>query len=133
VTKNDSRAVGYSITVLLAFNNTNPAVLGFLDEFCAQHDIEPILRKTESSNRLEINKRGDIQKFLKLVRSSLIARHTETEILLQHLLPGLELGKSSSKEGFVTLMGYVDRIREETPTRVEPKYDQAYFREEWGL
>ncbi|QSG06353.1 LAGLIDADG family endonuclease [Halapricum desulfuricans] len=62
----------------------------------------------------------------------MIARSEPVEVLLKHLLPGLELGKHSDEDGFIELMGYVDEIRKHTASSGDPKYDQDYFRTEFG-
>lgn len=129
VGKTPDTKVGYNIHPKLHFSNRDQTVLGFLDEFCEIHGIEPQHRETKTSFRLELNRRDDIHHLLRLVRPHLIARHEEAELLLKHILPGLEMGKASSREGFLELMEYVDQIR----IRDDVKYDEAYFREEWEL
>lgn len=132
VVKASDRAVGYAIQPGIYFSSQDKPFLGFLDEFCAQHDLEPTLRETDTSHRIEISRREDLETFLRLIRPYVIARHDEVEILLKNLLPGLEMGKASSKEGFYQLMEYVDEIRELTRGS-GAKYDQAHFRDEWNM
>lgn len=133
IQKASDRKVGYAIIPSLTITSSNQAPIGFLDEFCEQHDINPNLRTDKGSYVLELSKRDDLQKFLRLVRPYVIARHAESEVLLKNLLSGLDLGKASSKEGFYELMGYVDEIRAETQSGSGVKYDQAYFRDEWRV
>lgn len=133
VRKSQSAKVGYQIQFQLAFSNNNKVALGFIDEFCEMHEIDTKFRSLEGSFKLEIGKRTDIELFLRLVRPNLIARHDAVEILLKNLLPAVDMGKGSSKEGFYKLMGYVDEIRQHTSGRSNPKYDQEYFRDEWGM
>jgi hypothetical protein len=133
VQKSGSHKVGYQIQVKLEFSNSDKAALGFLDEFCETHGIDTRFRSLENSYRLEVGNRDDIELFLRLVQPYVIARHGVVEILLKNLLPGLELGKASSKEGFYELMEYVDEIRSQTSGRSNPKYDQAHFQNEWGM
>lgn len=133
VSKSNRRKIGYGIAPQMLISSTDKTVLGFIDEFCEAHDIVPRFRETKTSKRLEFSKRDDLLKFLKLVRPYLISRHAEVEILINDLIPGLETGKGSSKEGFYELIGYVDQIREETQASTDVRYDQDYFREEWDL
>jgi hypothetical protein len=133
ITTSEGSAVGYFIQPQLRITNTSQTALGFIAEFCDQHEIDTQLSENRGSYRVAIGKRDDLTKMLKLVRPYVVAKHNAVEIMLKNLLPGLELGKASSKEGFVQLMQYVDQIREDTPTRSEPKYTEDYFREEWDL
>jgi hypothetical protein len=133
VTQRDSRSVGYAINARIYINSTDETVLGFLDEFLHQHGIEPNVTNTDTSTRLEVNKRADLDLLFRLVRPYVIARHEEVEIMLKNLLPGLELGKQSSKEGFMDLIQHVDKIRKATKGASQAKYDEAYFRDEWDM
>jgi hypothetical protein len=133
VNKASDTSVGFRIAPELYFSNSDETVLGFLDEFAEDHDLEPRFYDTSSSYQLRFTKRGDVEKMFRLVRPYLLARHNEAEILIKNLIPGLEMGKASSREGFYQLMEYVDQIREETQAGSDVKYDQAYFREEWGM
>lgn len=125
--------VGYRIAPQLHFTNSDRTPLGFLDEFCEQHDMHPQTRSDNTSYRLEVNRRDDLERFLRGVEPYLIGRAEETEILLKNLLPGLQMGKHSSKEGFLKMVQHADRIREIAGLRTDVKYDEAYFREEWDL
>ena len=112
--------------------NRNQTVLGFLDEFCEQHGIEPTYNTRNQYPRIEISKRDDLATILELVRPFLIAKHEPVEILLEDLIPELKAGKQSSEEGFYELMGIVDKYRE-LSYKDDAKYDQAYFRDEWDM
>lgn len=133
VSKASDTSVGYRISPQLHFTNTDKTSLGFLDEFCEQHDITPTLREDGSSYRLEVNRRDDLERLFRLVQPYLIGRHPESEILLKNLLPGLQMGKHSSKEGFLKLVQHADRLRAESGVRKDVKYDEGYFRDEWEV
>ncbi|TQQ81889.1 hypothetical protein [Halonotius roseus] len=133
VKKAEDTRVGYSIVIQLRVSNTDPTMLGFLDEFCSEHGLEPVTRDSGDTFVLSINKRDDLLELLRLVEPYLIDRFPEAEILMNDLLPGLKAGKGSSKEGFYELMEYVDAIRAETNAGSNPKYDQAYFESEWDM
>jgi len=132
VAKADDRKVGYVIIPAIRISKNNPTVIGFLDEFCTEHGLNPNFRDDTNTFRLEISKRQDVLKFLKLIRPYLIVRHEEAALLVEDLLPGLDAGKGSTEEGFVELMGYVDEIRSLTRSE-NPKYDQDHFREIWEV
>lgn len=132
VAKASDRKVGYVIVPAIRISKNNPTVIGFLEEFCEEHGLNPIYRDETNTFRVEISKWKDIATFLKLIQPYLIVRHEVVTLIVEDLLPGLEAGKGSTKEGFVELMGYVDEIR--THTRSEnPKYDQDHFREIWEV
>lgn len=133
VSKANDTKVGYRISPQLHFTNTDQTPLGFLDEFCEQHDVHPKTRSDGSSYRLEVNRRDDLERLLRVLEPYLIGRAPEAEVLLKHLLPGLQMGKHSSKEGFLEMVEHADRIRELTGARADVKYDEAYFRDEWDL
>ena len=132
VSKVSDSAVGYRIAPALQINNSSKAPLGFLDEFCQNHGVTPKLRETRSSYRLEINRRDDLQ-HLRLVYPYVIGRRESAEIIAEKIIPDLKEGQASSKQGFVDLMFYVDKVRENTQQRREPKYDQQYFKDEWDM
>ena len=133
VRKEDARKIGYTISPELSFSNADRTVLGFLDEFCMNHGMNPNLRADSNTYRLDVSKRDDLYDLLRLVRPFVIARQPEVSVLVEDLIPGLDGGKGSSKEGFLELMEYVDQIREETHGTGNRKYDEAYFRDLWGL
>lgn len=132
VTKADDRLIGYAIVPSLEITNRNRAVIGFIDEFCEQHDLEPNLRSDKGSYILSFTKRDHLRQFLELVRPFLVARYEAVEILVDELISELKAGKGSSKEGFCELMGVVDRIRDLTYKNTV-KYDQAHFRDQWNM
>lgn len=131
--KDSGSRFGVRIVPTIHINHTEPAVLGFLDEFCMNHGVEPRLREREHNFRLEISKRDDIRDFLRLIQPYVLGRAEAVEILLEDLIPGLEGGLGSTEDGFLELMGYVDEIRSHTTQRSEPKYTQDYFRNELNL
>lgn len=133
VTKDDGARFGHVIHLQIHIENTQPVVMGFLDEFCMNHGIEPRVREREENFRLELSKRDDVRDFLRLIRPYILVRAEAVEVALEDLIPGLENRLGSTEEGFLELMGYVDEIRSHTTQRSEPKYTQDYFRNEFNL
>jgi hypothetical protein len=133
VTKASDRTVGYAMSPYIRINRNSPPALGFLDEFCEEHGLNPVLRETQDSYQLDLSRREDIWSFIELLRPYLIAQHEVTTVLVEELFPKLESGKASSEEGFVELMGVVDEIRELTNTKTSAKYDQDHFRDLWRV
>lgn len=130
--REDSR-FGIIISPQILFDSTDAAVLGFIDEFCMNHGIEPRLREQEANYRLSITARDYVRDFLQLIRPYVLSRSPEVEILLDDLIPALENRAQSTEEGMLEVMGYVDEIRKHTVQRREPKYTQDYFREQFNL
>lgn len=133
VVKDSGAAVGHRIVPEVYVNHTDPGVLGFLDEFCENHGLQPRVRERDQNYRLEVSRRDDLRDLLRLVRPYVLARDETVRLILDRLIPGLERGDHGDEQGFLKLMATVDEIREQTTTRSEPKYTEAYFREEWGL
>lgn len=132
VAKDDNTRVGYIIGHKVEITSTDPTVLGFIDEFCDEHGIQPLLKEDDKTYRLTINRRDDLELFFRLVQPYLLQRHEQTEILLNDLLPGLNEGKPSTEGGFYEMMEHVEAIRELGNTRTR-KYDREYFAEEWNM
>lgn len=127
----DDSKFGIIVSPQILFDSTDAAVLGFIDEFCMNHGIEPRLREQDTNYRLSITARDDVRDFLKLIRPYVLSRSPEVEILLDDLIPALENRVQSTEEGMLEVMGYVDKIREHTTQRSEVKYTQDYFRDKF--
>ena len=133
VKKESGARFGHLIHVQIHIESTSPVVMGFLDEFCINHGIEPRVREMEHNFRLEIAKRDDVRDFLRLVQPFVIPRAEPIKIILDDLIPGLDNRLGNTEDGFLELMGYVDEIRSHTASRREPKYTQDYFRDEFNM
>lgn len=133
VISENGNAVRYTIIPQIMIESTDSAVLGFLDEFCLEHGMNPRLREKEHNYRLEINRRDDVETLLRLLEPFVVSRRPEVEIVLEDLIPGLNERKHTTEEGFVKMMGHVDEIRKHTVQRSEPKYTQDYFRQQFNL
>lgn len=131
--QSDTSAIGYQFSIRFSISTNDKTVIGFIDEFCENHDIETKLRSNKSSYQVVITQPKDIRKLLQLTEQFIIARSEAARILLKHLLPGLEMDKDKDKAGFIKLMGYVDEIRELTRSGGQVKYTQDYFRDEFGM
>ena len=133
VNKDSSARIGYFINVQIVINSVNKTVIGFLDEFCLNHDIHGRPRQSTDNYRLEIARRDDVYRFLSLVRPYIIARETPVSIMVDELIPRLDDGQGGTQEGFVDLMEYVDEIREHTASAAQQKYTADSFRDEFDL
>lgn len=128
----DDMKHGVEIEPQIIFHNTDPGVIGFMDDFCMEHGLSPRMRIKEKTNRLEIGRRDDIRDLLYLLRPFVLARAPVVEIFLEDLLPGLDRGLISTEDGLIELAGYIDEIREHTPQRSDVKYTQDYFKEKFS-
>lgn len=133
VKKDDSRKFGYSIVHQLTISNIHRGSIALINEFCREHEIDSKTRPKKDSYRFEIGNREGIKRFLKLIKPYLVAKHDSAEIMLEHLIPGLERGETKTKQGFIQMVRYVDKIREQRSSRGKAKYDTEYFKEEWNL
>jgi len=136
IRKEPKTKVGYTIVPKIAFYHTNKTVLGFLDEFCEQHNLQPTF-KNESGRKsyeLHIGKRDDIEKITKIVQPYLIAKTISADILVTEIIPGLNNGLHSYKEGFLELMKYVTEFKKHIgKSESSPKYSLQYFKDEWDM
>jgi hypothetical protein len=133
VSKASDTNVGYRISPQILISSPEQTGLGFLDEFCENHDLSPNLRELENTYRLELTRRDDVNHFLQLVRPYLISRSRPVAVLVEEVIPRLEDRQHSNKSGFLDTMHYVDMVRNHTVSRSEPKYTEGYFREEWNM
>mgnify|MGYP002762389001 FL=1 len=135
--KKESKAkVGYSIIPKIAFFHTNKSVLGFLDEFCDQHNLQPTFRDESNhpSYTLHLGKRDDVEKMIQIIQPYMIAKIVSADILVTEIIPGLNNRKHSSKEGFIELMEYVTEFKQHLGnTESNPKYSLQYFKDEWDM
>lgn len=136
VQKASDRAVGYAIDPAIQVSTPSDNAAAFLDEFCEDHGINAKLRirgeGDDETYRIDVTKRDDIQRLLRLVSPYLIARSEPAQALAEQLLPILDEG-TGDRSRFLRAMRWVDKIRSQTSRRGTPKYTEDYFRDEWNL
>lgn len=133
VSKNQTYAVGYAIQTQLTFTYSDPAGIGYIEDWCRDHEMNPTVREKDSGGwRLELTQREDSQRFCRLVSPYLVVRPEQARLYAEVLVPAMEQGKTGSKDGFIRLVEVIDQIDELNPRPRSRKYDEAYFRDLWA-
>ena len=132
VAKSSSHSVGYKIGIEIHVSTKHPTAMGFLDEWCETHGLNHTVREWSDKLRLEVARREDVERLLRLVRPYLIARYEASELILTELIPALNERLPSTKEGFIETMDTVDEIRNHLKD-ANSKYDVDYFWNEWDM
>lgn len=142
ITKDDSYATGYSFRAacrLTVPTNRDDPTLGKFAAYCnevgARYSVAEVAQPRTNSNtsdRLEIKQPASIRRFLEPLTPHFVTSYENSLIVLEEIVPAMEAGRHTDKEGLHDLMGWVDQIREaQDATNV--KYDQDYFADEWSL
>jgi hypothetical protein len=65
----------------------------------------------------------------------LVTEYESSVIMIEQILPRIEDGLHTEKQGLYELMEFADMVRETNPRRRSPelKYDQDYFAEAWSV
>lgn len=135
VSPHDNYATGFRFEpkIRITLRESDTAVLGLLDEYCeevgVQYSVEE--RKSGDSVRFVIQDPDHIIRFVQPLGDYLIRKHENARIMLNEILPQVKDGKHQSKEGIYELMEHVEKLR--AGTGRNPKYNQAWFKEEWDL
>ena len=132
VKKDSSRLVGYAIVPTIQIKKNDPRIIHVLDNWAQEHNVFASIRETDTTTTFIITKREDLETFLRSVRPFVIVKSDQIEITLHEILPRLDDGAASTKEGFVELMEYVDMVRDQSGPSSRHKYDKSYFEEEWA-
>lgn len=87
------------------------------------------------SYRWACNSPDDIERFLEPLLPFLVTEYESSVLMIEQILPRMEDGFHTEKEGFYELMEFVDIVRASNPRRRSPelKYDQDYFAEAWSV
>ena len=127
--------LGYTIVPRILMERHQEHLIGVVDNWALEHGINAKVKQHESNSgqkyTYSIQSRGDVRKFLELIKPYIVVKHDTIEIILNEILPRLEEGRHKTKEGFVETIEYADMVREST-ARSNYKYDADYFLEEWS-
>jgi len=127
-------AVDWTITTLIRFQHPDRVAVGFIEDWCIDHDLTPKVRERDQGGwRLELSRRMESQHFCRLISPFLVVKAEQAHLYAERLLPALEDGEGNTRSGFVRLMGLVDQIHEYNVSRGQKKYDQDHFKELWDL
>lgn len=132
VQKDDSYGIGYKVLPHIGVERKDPELLELLAVWAEDIGVESSIRDKQGRYMWRIHRRDDVKKILELIEPYLLIYDTEAQIILNEIIPRLEDGAQSSREGFIELMEYVDAVRDELDTRGSTKYDRQFFEEEWA-
>lgn len=135
IKKNDRFSVGYEITPQILFSRPTEraSVLSRFEEYCEDHDVTYRIedKADRDSHRLYVSGQANTRNFLEPIAPRLVQQAEGVSLMLETILPGLEEGKHTSKEGFLKLIDAVDRLRELRNPSPRTKYTKNYFEDEW--
>lgn len=85
--------------------------------------------------QIRISRRSLVKRFCRMILPYLhlySPKRTQIGILLDEIIPRLEQGVHSTKEGFIEVMHYVDKMNQLKGGK-RGKYSEQYFRQLWGV
>lgn len=117
----------------MGLNESDTTILGMLDEYCEEIGVSYSIenRGTGDAIRFTIQTPCEIARFTEPFGDYLIRKYKDAEIMLNEIIPAVEDGKHTSKDGLYELMGWVDELRGDGGRGRNPKYTQEWFEEEW--
>lgn len=134
VSPHKNYATGFRLEpmIRMQLNESDTAVLGLLDEYCEEVGVNYSIqdRANTTSLRFVIQDPDHICRFIDPIAPHLIRTYKDAEILCDKIAPKVKDGEHRTKQGIYDLMEYVEQLREGTGRN--PKYDQAWFEENWG-
>lgn len=116
-----------------------------IDRFCSWAEGEGIthsrfVKERKSENRenhicVKISKRGDVKKFIEIIAPYLSkTKLIQAIILYNEIIPRLEKGEVSNKQGFIECVSWIDLQRTFKGARsVDCKYSTEYFEALWDI
>lgn len=85
--------------------------------------------------QIRISRRSLVKRFCEMILPYLhpySPKRAQIKILLEEIIPRLERGANTTREGFVEVMHYVDMMNELKGGK-RGKYSEQYFRQLWGM
>jgi hypothetical protein len=144
VTKNERYSIGYQYSAVVQISrpaNADDPLLGKLLAYCDEYGAK--YKLTEESDddgkgesyRWACNSPDSIERFLEPMLPYLVTEYESSVIMIEQILPRIEDGLHTEKQGLYELMEFADMVRETNPRRRSPelKYDQDYFAEAWSV
>jgi len=133
----ETRAVGFKIGHSLEYKPEGESIIRLLEQFLAELGIDPRIYEQDETTyeqyELIIRRREDIITLLEAVRPYLLVRDEAVSILIDEILPAMNAGDHTDRGSFIELIGRIEEFREIAGRANRGKYDQEYFRREWGL
>jgi len=118
----------------------NDPLMGKIMEYCNQNAVKYSLAEVShgqgregKSNRLEIKRPEDIERFLEPLLPHLVSKYHPAMIMIEQILPAVKDSEHREKDGFYELMEPADKIRFANNQQNRMKYTQEYFGDLWSL
>jgi hypothetical protein len=130
-----NRDLGYRInpTVIIHINQ-NAELYGFLDEFFFEHNIQFKIKSSSNRvERIEIDTRGNVERFLKLIEEKTIQHSSSTKFILEELYPIRDCGDILKKENFLKMVETIEMLQPRRVSNSTVKYDSNFFYEKWDI
>jgi hypothetical protein len=140
VSKDSTYKLNYNLRPHLSlrrYNREDP-ILGKLMEFCDERGVKYSIGDKTGTNQenpsveWKVTDPDSVERFLKPLMGHLVTNYFRAELMLEVVIPSLRNGDHLDKEGFYELVGVAEKLREGKQLRVEPKYTQEFFEEEFS-
>lgn len=133
VQKSKSHSLGYTIVPTVTFVHQNKTPLGMVDMICEQHGISTSMNQRDSGTyRLQVTGSDNIKTLLENIEPFIIGSAEQVNIMVNNIIPALELGEHHDKDGFIDVMDSIDNLRQYSSTRGTSKYTKEFFEDEWN-
>jgi hypothetical protein len=109
-----------------------------LATYCTELGVTCNVRQLDRSDEpgtyyeLTVAGQANTRRLLESIRDMVIVKREQVEIMLDEVIPRLERGVHHDRQGFVEVMGHVDRLNAHKGGS-RGKYTQAYFAELWDI
>jgi len=144
ITKNKRYSIGYQYSAIVELSrpaNDDDPLLGKLLAYCDEYGARYKLSEQSGgdgeskSYRWRCNSPDNIGRFLDPLLPYLVTEYESAVIMIEQIVPRMEDGLHTEKEGFYELMEFADAVRDSNPRsrRRDLKYDQDYFAEAWSV
>lgn len=144
VSKSERYSIGYHYQAVAQVSrpaNDDDPLLGKLLAYCDEYGAGYKLTEVSDddgggiSYRWACNSPDDIERFLEPLLPFLVTEYESSVLMIEQILPRMEDGLHTEKEGSYELMEFADIVRASNPRRRSPelKYDQDYFAEAWSV
>jgi hypothetical protein len=134
VSKSNSYKLGYNFEPLIRLSKTKPYSIQVVDDWMAKNGIFGNLKETQSGYTIEMNRQRDIAHFISELYPYVQDKIEPFEIMMDDILPALESGEHlSDREGFLSVLEDIERMRSQTGGKGATKYTVEYFKDEWDM
>ncbi|MDB2240823.1 hypothetical protein [Halorubrum ezzemoulense] len=140
VSKDKTYKLNYNLRPHLSlrrYNEEDP-ILGKLMEYSDEKSVKYSIGEKTGQNQENpsiswtVTDPDSVGRFLEPLMNHLVTNYFRAELMLEVVIPSLRNGDHLNKQGFYELVGVAEKLREGKQLRVEPKYTQDFFEEEWS-